>query len=732
MVAEVSSPAPEDPPSSMDGPPQEEGTPTTVAESLVWLSLAFALNAYLDLTILHTHALYLGQTLALLALLTHGWRLAGLVSLSAAAGLYVDGGDALRALLTLAEVAAVALALRQRVPIVLSALTFWVLAGGPTYEIAGALRETVVGLPLRIDTLVVVINALLGAALAGALSRLVIGPLLHLRIRRVREVPLQRQALGITVTLVVLPTLCVSTVILDRSVAILGDELRDRLHRNATDYAALTEMYLTQHLDTVALLADRHREGPDSTLLADLESVQRGMPGFLTMIAVGPDAQVIHGVPSNWYNRVVTQLTEAQRNVADREYYWRAKDARKPVISNGIIGRGFGEDPIIGVSAPLLNQSGAFLGVIQGSLSLPRFSDIGDAQENSVKMIVLDRAGQIVGASLDLRAPQGPLELLSTGRFENTRRASLVDLPSLTLGNDTFLYASADLLAGWRVYALTPTTAVASVVQQVIVAFLLGMLTLLALGAAVSEGFIRSLTQPMQALLDQVLDPDRRTIELPAWQRTCPEITDMERALRDAREVTANFRERVEQEIADKTRQLVETNRSLAALTLEDPLTGISNRRGLELGAQTKLAVAAREGLELTVAMIDADHFKDINDRYGHKVGDVCIRLLAGRLRESFRRSVDLVARYGGEEFAIITLSQGDDEPTQRLETFRQAVADEPFDEAHAGLFMTVSIGVVSVVPTADLTLETLFDRADKALYVSKREGRNRLTVYGV
>jgi diguanylate cyclase (GGDEF)-like protein/PAS domain S-box-containing protein len=162
----------------------------------------------------------------------------------------------------------------------------------------------------------------------------------------------------------------------------------------------------------------------------------------------------------------------------------------------------------------------------------------------------------------------------------------------------------------------------------------------------------------------------------------------------------------------------------LRELATTDGLTGITNRRQFyELG-QAEVARAERYGKGLSAAMIDVDHFKDLNDRHGHAVGDEALRTLASVARREVRK-VDVLARYGGEEFAILFPETAVDAAAIVVERLRAAVEAAGVPTPSGDVKMTVSAGVVAWHP--DERLEYTLRRADEALYEAKGGGRNRV-----
>jgi two-component system, cell cycle response regulator len=166
--------------------------------------------------------------------------------------------------------------------------------------------------------------------------------------------------------------------------------------------------------------------------------------------------------------------------------------------------------------------------------------------------------------------------------------------------------------------------------------------------------------------------------------------------------------------------------RSLA-LALTDELTGLYNRRYLLAHLDELVARVTRDGLEAAVLLFDIDHFKRVNDTYGHAAGDDVLRELAARATNTVR-SVDLVARLGGEEFVVVMPETGPAIANAVAERLRQAVANEPFAirASDDRLPITVSIGVASAAAAGD-DRDRLLTRADDALYRAKADGRNRI-----
>lgn len=159
--------------------------------------------------------------------------------------------------------------------------------------------------------------------------------------------------------------------------------------------------------------------------------------------------------------------------------------------------------------------------------------------------------------------------------------------------------------------------------------------------------------------------------------------------------------------------------------SITDQLTGLYNRRGLFALSEHEIELARRNKRRPSVILFDIDHFKQVNDTFGHGVGDEVLRELAARVRESIR-SIDILARYGGEEFAILVPDTSLNNARDLAERLRQKVAAAPFPTYRGPIPVTISLGVVEATSTR-LDLAELLVLADAALYRAKQNGRNRV-----
>lgn len=189
-------------------------------------------------------------------------------------------------------------------------------------------------------------------------------------------------------------------------------------------------------------------------------------------------------------------------------------------------------------------------------------------------------------------------------------------------------------------------------------------------------------------------------------------------------ELTARIRAGLR--IVTLQKALIASNRQLEELSLTDGLTKLRNRRAFDTEIASRFEQARRYDRPMSVALIDVDLFKNVNDKHGHQAGDAVLRGIANLL-ESETRSADFVARYGGEEFAVILPETTLLEAMQFAEKIRCAIADSTIRTRYGTHQMTISVGVASTPHSLVGTAAELVYAADQALYRAKHNGRNRI-----
>ena len=354
------------------------------------------------------------------------------------------------------------------------------------------------------------------------------------------------------------------------------------------------------------------------------------------------------------------------------------------------------------------------------------------AAQQQIALFVFDRQGQVIYApagQLEAFRAQGqtlPLAAVHPDADSPHHHASAVvawkDGQNYLTAVTRLQPQNAASDLGWQIVARQPVQAAFAEARDA-ATLALGLGVAVALAAAGLAWFVaRRLSEDLNALASaaSAVEAGRpgATIPLATSNR---EVYRLSSSLISMTQRLLRMNEEMEAQVRRRTLELQKANQELDRQARSDPLTGLLNRRGFGAQMQFALALARRGGRPLSLIALDADHFKRINDRYGHDVGDQVLRSLARRLTARLRES-DVVARMGGEEFLVL-LPDTDLAMAQRIaDELVHTIASEPEPEVGP---ITVSAGVSTLRPDAE-GADTLIRRVDEALYAAKAAGRNQ------
>jgi diguanylate cyclase (GGDEF)-like protein len=258
----------------------------------------------------------------------------------------------------------------------------------------------------------------------------------------------------------------------------------------------------------------------------------------------------------------------------------------------------------------------------------------------------------------------------------------------------------------------------------------IGLMCLL-FAVALAYLIARSITAPLEQLVATMQQAESGNYAIRIGPGGKDELTVLAQKFNHMAWRIGKQHEQMEAQVAERTRDLEEANRQLAALSLTDGLTGVANRRRFDEMLPAELARAARVEQPLALMMIDVDFFKNYNDYYGHQEGDACLQAVARLLAAHARRASDLAARYGGEEFVMLCADTDAQDALALAEAIRaglEALA-LPHHQSPIGR-VSVSIGVAVLSAPHELqTAERFLRQADKAMYRAKSQGRNQVVL---
>lgn len=264
-----------------------------------------------------------------------------------------------------------------------------------------------------------------------------------------------------------------------------------------------------------------------------------------------------------------------------------------------------------------------------------------------------------------------------------------------------------------------------TVIRNTLFAILFGAL-LVAL--QVVAWILRSMTRSVAQLVRAVEAIDGGHLNAPLPTNHNDEIGRLAWAFQGMSDRLARYTAELERRVSERTAELESANQRLALLSVTDGLTGLSNRRHFDTALDEEWARAQRTQQPLALILLDVDHFKKFNDRYGHPAGDDCLQKVACVLQGYARRAGDVAARYGGEEFVFIAPNMDLVHAQVLAEAIRAAVEQLEIEhlDAAAGR-VTCSLGVAVMSAGQVLDRAVLIRQTDEALYRAKRQGRNRV-----
>jgi diguanylate cyclase (GGDEF)-like protein len=257
---------------------------------------------------------------------------------------------------------------------------------------------------------------------------------------------------------------------------------------------------------------------------------------------------------------------------------------------------------------------------------------------------------------------------------------------------------------------------------------------LLTIGITLLVSFIaaRALLKPILLLSEGArrVSAGDLNVFLPVWGRD--EIGDLTRAFNEMAQRLRDGRQNLEEardELARTNEGLKAANRALETLAITDGLTGLYNHRHFQDSLEKEIRRSERESRELSLLLLDLDHFKQYNDRFGHTEGDAALRRVSGLVMKTIR-ATDIAFRYGGEELAVLLPSCSKSQAAEVAEKIREAVSRSVYRPGRFGGKLTISIGVATF-PEDGRVARGLVDFADAALYAAKARGRDRVSLAG-
>lgn len=529
---------------------------------------------------------------------------------------------------------------------------------------------------------------------------------------------------------IIVPTLLVGIFSFVQSIQVIERSVFQTLEYLSTSQENTINTWVKDRKTFIEGLAqDNQLTDPEAQDVANLLLTALKMDSnFLTLVLVDKDG-VIKVDPTNQ-----AMGREVEASVIDREYFQQALIGHT-YVSEVLLSRSNNE-PVMFFATPI-RKNEEIVGVLFGVVHIEAITQLvqhnypGDYGES----YLVSETGLMLSQSkfteqptaFRLQMKEVPIEVIVKGGAGKSIYQNYLDkrvfgvyrwLPEIQMG----LVVEKEYTRALLEYGLTTYIKVA-----------ISSILIISLFILYAMYYSRRLSQPIELLVDEVNHiaegSYRSIIDLPA-NRELKELARAINHLSNSQLENKNQLNSLIQRLEQDAESLYEEKNKLARISITDELTGLHNRRYLrqELHRLTHLSKSLQKNI--SVLSLDLDRFKVVNDTYGHDTGDIVLKEFANLLRSS-QRGTDVVGRFGGEEFIVIIPFVGGRQVKEIAERIRQAVSDFTFDANHNNIHVTVSIGVVTLIPSPDeptqKVVEQLLKEADKGLYQAKNSGRNKV-----
>lgn len=689
---------------------------------LVYGALALIANLYFVVPVYGNLSLHLGELFVIFCLVTRGLSPALMASFLGSLGLYITTGNPWFFAVSILEILVLQYLLKKEIVLLVADLLFWLLIGLPiTYLVIVFIYEVSTQDFAHVVLLKQALNGILIVSIVSLVRPFAPASWYSKNFPRT-TLKLSSRIFEVSLISIALPSLIVALILSDSAADNAEKQIAQLLKIRAENHVDSIESHVQHHRDAIdglALLLVEYQLDETKTREI-LEKWNSTYEGFLTMLIADADGSIVHGSPKSAFEKLA-QLPANERMVTDRSYFHIAKETKKNFVSTAFKGRGFGSAPIVAISSPLL-RNGDFKGIVQGSLDLPQLDGV-DKKEGQVSyLIVTDSNNNIVYASDELG-----LKKLSRFEPDDETITFTNTLPVLNLSANNYLYHREDSKQGWNIYAVAEASQLIGFYKQNFYRLIVALFIISILGLVFTRRLSKQITEPLVGIVKSFA-AHKVIAQEPSSIYTSKEVESVRYQLREAQQLTLEYQENLKEEVAVKTSELIAMNERLEKMSVEDDLTKIYNRRGFETVANEAFKLARRTQTAITFAMLDIDHFKRVNDTWGHVVGDECIVMVAKELKKVFLRETDFYARYGGEEFVVLLTGGNIDKHCRMLEQLRKDIENHKVAVDGENISLTVSIGVFSLKEDFNISYHQLVSKADKLLYQSKKEGRNRIS----
>lgn len=700
-----------------------------ILRGLLFGILAAVANLFLSIPIYAALSLSWGMGLCIYVLISFGIRAAIIPLIFSIGSMYLLDKPPIHIGIDLAEFITIAYLIQKRFFVVMASLCFWLFIGSPfcwLYLNSFSSNPNSHDFSLLFAAMQG-LNGLFNASLAAMLYLLTPTKWISKHTAS-SDKSLSSNIFALSALTLILPLVTVSLVLAGTASVSNEEQLIKILRAQATNIGLATDRFIGEHYTVVKQLARTLSIVSDEELRKSiLLDAQANNPNFFNLTIINSDGYTNYFAPDR-YNEEIQDLPKNLRYVNDRPYFIHARENKTPFISDAMMSRGIISAPMIAMSSPILINE-EFQGALLGAIDLQFIATLHQNIKTTLQTdyaIITDKNDNVIYASSPIGLKNLEQYYVNFGKSEFTP-----NFPVLSINGKNHPYYLANNSFDWKIYIIKQPTELVKLFSQHIAILAVTVVAIILLFLYIAYKLANKITSPLVKLLENSSENYISNFESIQDSTSSQEINDVAAKLRKSHNLLRDFEDQLQQQVTEKTTQLEQMNLQLAAQAREDGLTQLLNRSGFDEIAYNAIKTNQRLNQPISLALIDIDHFKLINDSYGHSVGDECLKAFAQLMQQNCKRETDIIGRYGGEEFVI--LMSGKDVRThhQLIHNILTQTQNMLINikDLRVPISFTISIGVCSLLGNSLLSLHEIINIADEELYKCKRNGRNQLSV---
>ncbi|MEZ5472220.1 MAG: diguanylate cyclase [Marinicella sp.] len=461
-------------------------------------------------------------------------------------------------------------------------------------------------------------------------------------------------------------------------------------------------------------------------------------PVFGTMLIADINGDVTNVSAPALNQEMFTQQTSL--NVADRDYFNKVTNNDEIYVSTGFTGRGLGSDLIVAISKSIPGRGSKdtnYLGIVEGTIILESLEPANHAFNNityGVDAILIDQNNQVLMASDNLALE--PLEKINYQK--NTQVLKSEGLVNLVINDEVkeleFYYPTVTTFQwGWKLITLQDESVFVKMIEKSLMYFAVSILLVIFISYILAKSISYSWSYYLHKLnlsIKHGVTFDEGVSEFEDNDQLPEEVKNFYQEIKSSRQQILKMNQDLQNTIAERTEKLQKANDQLNIVARLDELTGLENRRVFNDCMNELWIECQRELAPFSMIIIDIDHFKKLNDSYGHPVGDRVLMFLGKELTQFKSTDVKCLARIGGEEFCMLIKTCSHQFVKDFAEQIRTHIESLQIQIGEGKVIkVTISCGVATIDATK-YTSSRLYQLADNALYEAKHSGRNQTKAY--